>query len=102
VADQSEGQIVTDWKPIRGKNAGLLWWKKEYQSEVRHTITIKQALYSPGRASYSILTEVRERPNPSYGWAAADSELGRKSFEDIKNLLLTSIRAELVNRSSKR
>jgi hypothetical protein len=98
VSDSNEGQITTDWKRIPGRKAGILWWQKEYESQVRHTITIKQSFRTPRQTNYSILTEVRERPNENYDWVNADPELGRQSFEDIKGVLLTSVRAELAKR----
>ena len=96
IASSNDGQIVTDWQAVPGREAGVLWWKKRYDTEVRHIITVKQAMRSEHLSSYSIQTEVRERPNPSYAWASADPELGRAAFMKIKarlwnHILQTSI-----------
>lgn len=102
VSDSNEGQITTDWKQIPGRKAGILWWQQEYESQVRHTITIKQSFRSPRQTNYSIFTEVRERPNENYDWVSGNPELGRQSFEDIKGVLLNSVRAEVTKRRPKK
>jgi hypothetical protein len=84
VSESYKGQIITDWKPTPGKEKGLFWWKKTYQAEVRHIISIKRSYRSPHHSNFSIFTEVRERPNSNYKWVQGDPELGRASFEDIK------------------
>lgn len=91
ISDSNEGQITTDWRPIPGRKAGLLFWKKTYQTEVRHTITIKRSFSSYRFANFSIFTEVRERANANYSWVPGDPELGRKSFEELKQILLKSV-----------
>ena len=96
VSESSEGQIITDWKPIPGRKAGLGWWEKEYQTEVRHIITVKRSYRSSKNSNFSILTEVRERPNSNYKWDKADPELGRTSFEEIKSILLASVHKTLT------
>ena len=99
VSNSNEDQIITDWKRIKGRKAGILWWLKEYECEVRHIITLKKSLDNPEETlSYSILTEVQERPNENYKWEKVDSELGRESFETIKNKINESIRIELLRR----
>ncbi len=94
IASSNEGQITTDWQRIPGREAGFLWWKKRYDTEVRHVITVKQAFRSSSLSSYSIETEVRERPNANYDWAPANPELGRASFERIKDQLWASIQVQ--------
>lgn len=94
IASSNEGQITTDWQRIPGREAGVLWWKKRYDTEVRHVITVKQAFRSSSLSNYSIETEVRERPNASYDWAPANPELGRASFERIKGQLWASIQTQ--------
>lgn len=94
IASSNEGQITTDWQRIPGREAGVLWWKKRYDTEVRHIITVKQALHARSLSSYSLETEVRERPNANYDWAPADPELGRASFERIKGQLWESIQMQ--------
>ena len=94
IASSNEGQITTDWQRIPGREAGVLWWKKRYDAEVRHVITVKQAFRSRSLSSYSIETEVRERPNANYDWAPANPELGRASFERIKGQLWESIQMQ--------
>ena len=92
VAESNEGQISTDWEAIPGRMAGLLWWKKEYQTEARHIITINRSYRFSDLTNYSIATEVRERPNSNYQWAPGDPELGRESFSELKLVLLNSVR----------
>lgn len=94
IASSNEGQITTDWQRIPGREAGFLWWKKRYDAEVRHVITVKQAFRSVSLSNYSIETEVRERPNANYDWAPANPELGRTSFERIKGQLWASIQTQ--------
>jgi hypothetical protein len=92
ISESNEGQITTDWKPTKGKTVGLFRWKKEYQTEVRHIITIKRSYKSQDYSNFSIETEVRERPNANYKWAKGNPELGRSSFKEIKKILLDTIR----------
>ena len=92
ISESNEGQIITDWKAINGRTVGLLWWKKEYQTEVRHIITITRSYKSKNYSNFSIETEVRERPNSNYKWAKANPEIGRSSFKEIKNVLLGAVR----------
>jgi hypothetical protein len=102
VAESNQGQFTTDWRPIRGRTAGVLWWKKTYESEVHHVITIMPSYRSPALANLSVITEVRERPNAQYPWVAGDAELGRPSFESLKNMLLATIRATIDQKKDKR
>ena len=102
ISESNEGQIITDWKPIPGKKVGVLWWEKKFECEVRHLITIKRSYRSSQLTNFTVVTEVRERPNVNYPWASADPELGRASFENLKNLLLISVRAELNKRRAKK
>lgn len=102
ISESHEGQITTDWMPIPGRIAGLLWWKKEYQTEVRHVITIKRSYLTAQFANFTILTEVRERPNSNYDWEEGDPELGRESFKMIKSMLLEAIKKELHTKSVKK
>jgi hypothetical protein len=102
VSDSNDGQITTDWKRIPGRKVGVLWWHKEYETQVHHIITIKQSFRSARLTNYAIVTEVRERPNENYDWTKADPELGRQSFEDIKGALLSAVQAETNKRRPKK
>lgn len=93
IADVNQGVIITDWKPIEGREAGLLWWKKKYEAQVRHTITIKRSYESSEYTNFSIHTEVRERPNNNYDWSTGDAELGRAEFKKIRNVLLAMVKS---------
>ncbi len=92
ISESNEGQIITDWEPIEGKTVGLLWWKKQYQTEVCHTITINISHRSQKYSNFSIDTQVRERPNSKYDWVKGNSELGRESFREIKKVLLNALK----------
>lgn len=100
IASSNDGQIVTDWQAVPGREAGVLWWKKRYDTEVRHVITVKQAVRSEHLSSYSIQTEVRERPNPSYAWAPADPELGRAAFLKVKARLWNHILQKSIQKKA--
>lgn len=102
IASSNDGQIVTDWQAVPGREAGVLWWRKRYDTEVRHIITVKQAMPSDHLSSYSIQTEVRERPNPSYAWAPADPELGRAAFMKIKARLWNHILQKSIQKKAAR
>lgn len=102
IAESKDGEITTDWQPIPGKKAGILWWEKYYETEVRHAITVTTAHRDPQLTSFTIRTEVRERPNVNYPWESGDSELGRKSFENIRSKLVRAVQLELSNRRSKK
>ncbi len=99
IAEIKEGQLMTDWQPIIGKTTGVLFWKKTYETEVRHLITVKGSFEIPYRSGFSITTEVRERPSANYKWSDADPELGRASLTEIKDYLLRAIRARLPQRN---
>ncbi len=92
ISESNEGQITTDWKATSGRTVGLFWWKKEYQTEVRHIITIKRSYKSQNHSNFSIDTEVRERPNSNYIWAKGNPEFGRSSFNEIKKALLDAVK----------
>ncbi|EHR70768.1 hypothetical protein BurJ1DRAFT_1917 [Burkholderiales bacterium JOSHI_001] len=102
ISESNEGQLSTDWKRITGRRSGVLWWEKQYQTEVHHIISIKRAFQNSRFTNFSIQTEVRERPNESYPWSAGDPELGRESFESIKRLLVSTVREEINRRRVKR
>lgn len=102
IADSNEGQITTDWKPIPGRSAGILWWEKIYEAEVRHVITVKQSFREPKYSNISVVTQVRERPNSKYPWSEADSELGRTSFSGLRDLLVQTISAEVQRRRAEK
>lgn len=99
IAETTEGEVTTNWVAIPGRVAGLLWWKKEYLTQVRHIITIRRALTSSTFSGFSITTEVRERPNANYDWRPGDPEHGRRSFEKIRELLVSAIREHLVKKN---
>ena len=100
ITSSNDGQIVTDWQAVPGREAGVLWWKKRYDTEARHIITVKQAMRSEHLSSYSIQTEVRERPSPSYAWAPADPELGRAAFMKIKARLWNHILQKSIQKKA--
>ena len=95
IVDTNEGRIITDWRPVSGREAGLLWWAREIQAQVQHIITVERSFRFSACANFSILTKVRERPNANYGWKAADPELGRASLEAIRRILLDSVQLAL-------
>lgn len=102
IADSNEGQLTTDWRSIPGRKSGVLWWERTYETEVRHVITIRRSYRSPDLTNFSIATEVRERPNSNYPWVETNSELGRASFEQLKNMLLLTIRMHIDTRKYKK
>lgn len=91
-----DGQITTDWQVIEGKECGLLWWKKKYQAEVQHVITISRSNKKSLCSNISISTEVRERPNENYTWVKGNAEFGRKSFLTIKSCLLSAVENKII------
>jgi hypothetical protein len=93
IQEINSGTIVTEWMSIRGKTAGLWLWKKEYLTEVRHTISVRPATRNRSLLSYSIKTEVRERPNAEYPWVSADVELGRTAQSEIRAAISTALDA---------
>lgn len=100
ISSSNDGQITTDWKPINGRTAGVLWWVKKYNCEVRHIIIVNKMLNNPNqKLEYKIITEVRERPNENYSWQTADPELGRYSYEIIKNTINSAINRESVRKN---
>lgn len=92
IADANEGQLITDWRLVKGRTAGVGWWKKDYQARVRHIITVKHSFRSSNLSNYTIETQVEERPNEAYDWEPANFEYGRESFEEIKEFLLRAVR----------
>lgn len=102
ISESHEGKIITDWKPITGRKAGVFWWEKTYDCEVHHVIMINQSHISHGLTNFTIVTEIRERPNKNYPWVSGDPELGRASFENIKNILLDAVREELFKTRAKK
>lgn len=36
ISEINQGIIVTDWEPIEGREAGLLWWRNKYETQARH------------------------------------------------------------------
>ncbi|GKS69655.1 hypothetical protein W03_16590 [Nitrosomonas sp. PY1] len=95
--------ITTDWKSIKGRKAGVLWWTKEYECQVSHKITINKSLKSPDQSlNYKIATIVRERPNDNYSWKLANPELGRLSYENLKNKIISAVNSEVKKRRDPR
>jgi hypothetical protein len=90
-------KIVTEWREILGKESGILWWKRRYISEAKHTITISRSNENHNCSNINISTEVRERPNENHEWTIGDAELGRESFTNLKMVLLTAIEKSLRN-----
>lgn len=104
IAESNEGVITTEWRPIIGRTAGMLWWEKTYLSEVRHIITVTRSYKSPDLSNLKVDSEVRERPNEKYPWTNADKkitdELSKIPQEEIKGLLSNSIRSKIVEKIS--
>lgn len=101
IAESNEGQIITEWKRIKGREGGILWWKKEYETEVRHIITVRSSFNSEHFSDFSIETEVHERANQNYPWSIADPELGRQSLQEIRSLLLDAVQSKMSSESQK-
>lgn len=97
ISESNNDKITTDWVKIKGKESGVLWWKKEFDTEVRHVITITKSDKFPVCTNFSISTQVRERPNANYAWTEANVELGYSSFKELKNSCLLAIKHELSN-----
>lgn len=102
IFEVNSGTIVTEWTPIKGKTAGLWLWQKEYLTEVRHTISARPATLVRNALSYSIKTEVRERPNSEYPWRLADAELGRASQSQLRTVVGLALEAATKGRTRKK
>ena len=98
LAEYHPDKLVTSWQSIPGREAGLLWWKTLYLTEVRHTITIKPSIDNLSLSNFIIATEVRERPNENYPWEAGNAEAGRASQNKFKHVVLLAIQDELILR----
>jgi hypothetical protein len=98
LAEYHPDKLVTSWQSIPGREAGLLWWKTLYLTEVRHTVTIKPSIDNLSLSNFVIATEVRERPNENYPWEAGNAEAGRASQNTFKHVVLLAIQNELILR----
>ena len=98
LAEYHPDKLVTGWQSIPGREAGLLWWKTLYLTEVRHTVTIKPSIDNLSLSNFVIATEVRERPNEHYPWEAGNAEAGRASQNKFKHVVLLAIQDELILR----
>ena len=98
LAEYHPDKLVTSWQSIPGREAGLLWWKTLYLTEVRHTVTIKPSIDNLSLSNFVIATEVRERPNENYPWEAGNAEAGRASQNKFKHVVLLAIQNELILR----
>ncbi len=98
LAEYHPDKLVTSWQSIPGREAGLLWWKTLYLTEVRHTVTIKPSIDNLSLSNFIIATEVRERPNENYPWKAGNAEAGRASQNTFKHVVLLAIQDELISR----
>ena len=98
LAEYHPDKLVTSWQSIPGREAGLLWWKTLYLTEVRHTVTIKPSIDNLSLSNFVIATEVRERPNEHYPWEAGNAEAGRASQNKFKHVVLLAIQDELILR----
>ena len=98
LAEYHPDKLVTGWQSIPGREAGLLWWKTLYLTEVRHTVTIKPSIDNLSLSNFVIATEVRERPNENYPWKAGNAEAGRASQNKFKHVVLLAIQDELIFR----
>lgn len=98
LAEYHPDKLVTSWQSIPGREAGLLWWKTLYLTEVRHTVTIKPSIDNLSLSNFVIATEVRERPNENYSWEAGNAEAGRASQNKFKHVVLLAIQDELILR----
>ena len=98
LAEYHPDKLVTSWQSIPGREAGLLWWKTLYLTEVRHTVTIKPSIDNLSLSNFVIATEVRERPNENYPWETGNAEAGRASQNKFKHVVLLAIQDELILR----
>ena len=98
LAEYHPDKLVTGWQSIPGREAGLLWWKTLYLTEVRHTVTIKPSIDNLSLSNFVIATEVRERPNENYPWEVGNAEAGRASQNKFKHVVLLAIQDELILR----
>ena len=98
LAEYHPDKLVTSWQSIPGREAGLLWWKTLYLTEVRHTVTIRPSIDNLSLSNFVIATEVRERPNENYPWEAGNVEAGRASQNKFKHVVLLAIQNELILR----
>ena len=102
ISDSNEGQLITDWRPLQGRRAGILWWEKVYEAEVRHVITVKQSTRSTKHSNIVVVTEVRERPNSAYPWSPGNSELGQTSFTELRRTVLYTVGMALAMQGRKK
>jgi hypothetical protein len=93
IQSSRDGEISTDWLPVPGKTTGVLLWKREWQAQAKHTITVRPSFGDPtNRSEVSVATEVRERPNNNYPWEPADdSWLGEVSLKTLESLIFMSV-----------
>lgn len=91
VHNSTSEEITTDWKRVSGKRAGILWWEKQYETQVSHVITIKPSLDSHILTGITVTTTIRERPNENYEWGPGNVELARKEHAAIKAHLVIAI-----------
>lgn len=98
VVDSTPEEIVTDWNPVPGRTSGILIWEKQYETEVRHRITIKPSIDSQNWSGYVITTEVRERPNRNYPWARGSKDFAQKPNVDITTRLAAAIAQALLDK----
>lgn len=89
-------RYVTDWRDIPGREAGVLWWRKPWQTEIRHEVRALPSSRDPARLSnVAIDSELRERPNASYPWQPAEvaTPAARAAHAEIRARVLATIRA---------
>jgi len=98
LAEYHPDKLVTSWQSIPGREAGLLWWKTLYLTEVRHIVTIRPSIDNLSLSNFVIATEVRERPNDKNPWEAGNAEAGRASQNEFKHVVLLAIQNELILR----
>lgn len=89
-------RYVTDWREIPGREAGVLWWRKPWLTEIRHEVRALPSSRDPAKLSnVAIDSELRERPNASYPWQPAEvaTPAARAAHAEIRARVLATIRA---------
>jgi hypothetical protein len=58
------GQLETAWISVPGRQTGILWWRRQWEARVRHTIYIRPDFRDPVKQSgFVMVTLAEERPN---------------------------------------
>ena len=86
------GELQTSWITVPGKQTGILWWQREWEARVQHTIRVRPDFVDPSkRSGFIVLTRAEERPNPNYPWTQADREIAEKAAELLRSNLIRKV-----------